>query len=94
MTTERWDDQRLDRLAALVESNARAIEAISNDRAASRVDMARSQASIDALVQTITEFSIRTEARINSNEAQINRLDEAVNGIERLLQELIRNRSH
>lgn len=94
MTIERWDDQRLDRLAALVESNARAIEAISDDRAASRVNMATTKASIDALVQTILEFSIRTEARINSNEAQIDRLDEAVNGIERLLQELIRNRSH
>lgn len=94
MTIERWDDQRLDRLAALVESNARAIEAISDDRAAIRADMARSQASIDALVQTILEFSIRTEARINSNEQRLNRLDEAVGSIERLLQELIRNRSH
>lgn len=94
MTSERWDDQRLDRLAALVESNARAIEAISDDRAASRADMARSQASVDALVQTILEFSIRTEARINSNEQRLDRLDEAVNGIERLLQELISNRSH
>lgn len=87
MTTERWDDQRLDRLAAIVESNARAVEAISNDRAASRADMATTRASVDALVQTITEFSIRTEARLN-------RLDDAVLGIERLLQELLRNRSH
>lgn len=87
MTTERWDDASLDRLATIVESNARAIEAISNDTATSRSDMATTRASVDALVQTITEFSIRTEARLN-------RLDDAVVGIERLLQELISNRSH
>lgn len=94
MTTERWNDERLDRLAAIVESNARAIEAISDDRAASRADMVTTSASVDALAQTITEFSIRTEVRINSNEARLDRLDDAVIGIERLLQELLRNRSH
>lgn len=94
MTTERWDDERLDRLAAIVESNARAIEAISTDIAASRTDITVTRASVDALVQTVTEFSIRCEARLNSNEARLNRLDDAVVGIERLLQEVIRNRSH
>lgn len=90
MTTDRWDDQRLDRLAAIVESNARAIEAISNDVAANRADIASTRASVDALAQTIIEFTIRTETRINSNEARLDRLDDAVIGIERLLQELLR----
>ena len=94
MTTERWDDQRLDRLATIVESNARAIEAISNDVAVNRADIASTRASVDALVQTITELSIRTEERIRSNEARLDRLDDAVIGIERLLQELLHNRSH
>ncbi len=39
MTTDRWSDERLDRLATIVESNARAIEAISADIAASRTDI-------------------------------------------------------
>jgi methyl-accepting chemotaxis protein len=30
MTTERWDDDRLDRLANMVDSNARAIQALGN----------------------------------------------------------------
>ena len=87
MTTDRWSDERLDRLATIVESNARAIEAISADIAASRTDINTTRASVNALVQTITEFSIRTEERLN-------RLDEVAVGIERLLQELMHNRSH
>ena len=87
MTTDRWSDERLDRLATIVESNARAIEAISADIAASRTDINTTRASVNALVQTITEFSIRTEERLN-------RLDEVAVGIERLLQGLMHNRSH
>lgn len=30
MSTERWDDDRLDRLASMVESNARVIQALAN----------------------------------------------------------------
>lgn len=94
MTTNHWDDQRLDRLATIVESNARAIEAISNDVAVNRADIASTRASVDALVQTMTELSIKTEERIRSNEARLDRLDDAVIGIEQLLQELLHNRSH
>jgi septal ring factor EnvC (AmiA/AmiB activator) len=33
MTVERWDDDRLDRLASMVESNARVIQALANTAA-------------------------------------------------------------
>jgi len=36
MTTERWDDDRLDRLANMVESNARVIQALANVAAEAR----------------------------------------------------------
>lgn len=79
---------RLDRIEKLVEettqitrSNAKAIEALSGDVAAQRADIAATRASIDALVQIIAEFSVRSEARLN-------RLDDAVIGIERILERL------
>jgi hypothetical protein len=36
MSTERWDDDRLDRLASMVESNARVIQALANTAAEAR----------------------------------------------------------
>jgi methyl-accepting chemotaxis protein len=36
MSTERWDDDRLDRLASMVESNARVIQALANVAAEAR----------------------------------------------------------
>ena len=36
MTTERWDDDRLDRLANIVDSNARVIQALANVSAEAR----------------------------------------------------------
>ncbi|MDF0552924.1 hypothetical protein [Kamptonema sp. UHCC 0994] len=36
MTTERWDDDRLDRLASIVDSNARVIQALANVSAEAR----------------------------------------------------------
>lgn len=81
---------RLDRIEKLVEettqitrSNAKAIEALSGDVAAQRADIAATRASIDGLVQIIAEFSVRSEARLN-------RLDDAVIGIERILERLTR----
>lgn len=71
-------------------SNAKAIEANSAAIVASRVATETTRASVDGLVQTITEFSIRTEARLN-------KLDEAITGInntnqklERILEQLTR----
>lgn len=73
-----------------IDSNARAIEALSADRAANRSDIAANRsdiaatrASVDGLVQTIAEFSIRSEARLN-------RLDDVVVGLERILEQLLR----
>ena len=90
-------NDRLDQMEALLaetiqvtRSNARAIEALSADIAANRADIAANRAdiattraSVDGLVQTIAEFSIRSEARLN-------RLDDAVIGIERILAQLLR----
>ncbi len=36
MSTERWDDDKLDRLASMVESNARVIQALANVAAEAR----------------------------------------------------------
>lgn len=36
MSTERWDDDKLDRLASMVESNARVIQAFANVAAEAR----------------------------------------------------------
>lgn len=66
-----------------IDSNARVIEALSADIAANRADIATTRASVDGLVQIIAEFSARSEVRLN-------RLDDAVVGIERILQELTR----
>jgi septal ring factor EnvC (AmiA/AmiB activator) len=89
-------NDRLDRIEELIQetnqitrSNAKAIEALSAEVAESRASIgsltravATTQASVDGLVQTIAEFSIRSEARLN-------RLDDAVIGIERILQQVI-----
>ena len=81
-------NERLDQMETVLtaiqvtRSNARAIEALSAD-AANRADIATTRASVDGLVQTIAEFSIRSEARLN-------RLDDAVIGIERILAQLLR----
>ena len=54
MSTERWDDDRLDRLASIVDSNARVIQALANVAAEAREErqqilqlIAQQQASID-----------------------------------------------
>lgn len=91
---------RLDQIEALLQetiqvtrSNAKAIEANSTAIAANRVATETTRASVDGLVQTIAEFSIRTEARLN-------KLDEAITGInttnqnlERILEQLTRRSS-
>ena len=83
-------NDRLDQIERLIQetaqitrSNAKAIEALSGDVAAQRADIATTRASVDGLVQIITEFSVRSEARLN-------RLDDAVIGIERILERLLR----
>ena len=95
MTNGSRDPNRLEELLEetiqVTRSNAKAIEALSADVAASRADIAANRdaiaatrASVDGLVQVIAEFSARSEARLN-------RLDEAVIGIERILERLVRD---
>ncbi|MEG4441948.1 hypothetical protein QUB47_18905 [Microcoleus sp. AT9_B5] len=73
MTTERWDDERLDRLAdrveniaSIAESNARVIQALANTAAEAREErqqilqlIAQQQASIDR--QQAEIVGLRTE---------------------------------
>lgn len=66
-----FNNDNPNRIEKLIESNAKAIEALTSDVAANRADIATTNASINSLVETITEFSIRSEARLNQ-------LDEAI----------------
>lgn len=74
--TQRQLDEGFQKTQRQIDSNARVIEALS-------ADIATTRASVDGLVQIIAEFSARSEVRLN-------RLDDAVVGIERILQELTR----
>lgn len=53
MATERWDDRRLDRLASLVESNARSILALANAAAEAREERDRLFQRMDQVQETI-----------------------------------------
>lgn len=70
-------------LGQRVDSNAKAIESLTSDIAANRADIAATRASVDGLVQTISELGVRSEARLS-------RLEDAVVGIERILERLTR----
>lgn len=81
--------QQIEGLSQRIDSNAKAIEALTANIATNREDIAATRASVDGLVQIITEFSTRTEARLN-------KLDDAVTGInttnqnlERILEQLL-----
>jgi predicted transcriptional regulator len=75
MNTERWDDDRLDRLANMVESNARVIQALANVAAEAREErqqilqlIAQQQESMDkkqtVIVQQQDEIrGLQTENR-------------------------------
>ncbi len=85
--------QQIEGLSQRIDSNAKAIEALSANIAANRTDIATTRASVDGLVQTITEYSARTEERLN-------RLDDAIRGInttnqnlEHILEQLLRNQN-
>ena len=74
-------NNRLDRMESLLQetiqitrSNAKSIESLSAETAANRLDIATTRASVDGLVQIITEFSTRSEVRLN-------KLDDAIAGI-------------
>jgi len=90
MTNPSGNSDRLDRIERLLEtvgqrvdSNSRSIEALTSSISYMREDIATTNRKVDALVETITLFSVRSEARLN-------RLEDAVIGIERILAELVR----
>jgi len=67
MSTERWDDDKLDRLASMVESNARVIQALANVAAEAREErqqlfqrMDQQQANIDRQQSNIEGLRIET----------------------------------
>jgi hypothetical protein len=55
MTVERWTDERLDRLAQLVESNARAIEANSNAMAEYRQEQIEMRREFNHVIGIIAQ---------------------------------------
>jgi Cu/Ag efflux pump CusA len=71
MSTERWDDDKLDRLASMVESNARVIQALANVAAEAREEreqlfqrMDRQQAEIVGLrTETVRMLDILLNQR-------------------------------
>ncbi|NJK69978.1 MAG: hypothetical protein HC786_22870 [Richelia sp. CSU_2_1] len=73
MTVERWDDDRLDRLASMVESNARVIQALANAAAEAREErqqilqlIAQQQASIDRQQEEIRGLQTENRRLIDS----------------------------
>lgn len=100
MTNDSSND-RLNRIERLVESNAKSIQALSNTVTANtestNTAIAATQASIDGLVQTIAEFSVRNEARLNGLDNAVTGINAAIAGItttnqrlEHILEQLLR----
>ncbi len=59
MSTERWDDDRLDKLANMVESNARVIQALANVAAEAREEREQLFMRLDQQQEQI--IGLRTE---------------------------------
>jgi methyl-accepting chemotaxis protein len=67
MSTERWDDERLDRLASMVESNARVIQALANVAAEAREER---QQILQVIAQQ-QERMVEIDERIDRQQANI-----------------------
>lgn len=87
----------IERISQRVDSNAKAIEANSTAIAANREAQEITRASVDGLVQTIAEFSARSEARLNKLDDAIAGINDAITGINatneqlgRILEQLVR----
>lgn len=81
-------NERIDKIENLIESNARAIQALS-DNITTSAEI--TQSSINGLVQIVTEFSIRTESRLNKLDEAIVAISTTNQNLERLLEQLIRH---
>jgi methyl-accepting chemotaxis protein len=75
MTTERWDDDRLDRLANTVESNNRMIEALGNRVDSIAIATESNNRLIEALGNRVDSIAIATESNNRLIEALGNRVD-------------------
>ncbi|MCU0544656.1 MAG: hypothetical protein MUE44_21230 [Oscillatoriaceae cyanobacterium Prado104] len=71
MTVERWDDDRLDRLASMVESNARVIQALANTAAEAREER-----------QQILQFIAQQQERMLQIEERIAQQQEEIRGLQ------------
>ncbi len=89
---------RLDQIEALVRetvqlirSNAEAIAANSSAIAANRLANEVTKASVDGLVQTIAEFSARSEARLNRLDDVVADIRATNQRLEQILEHLTQN---
>lgn len=83
-------------LAATVQitrSNAMAIASNSAAIAEVRNATETTRASVDGLMQTITEFSIKTSARLNKLDETIAEIKATNQNLERILVQLVRDRT-
>ena len=65
MSTERWDDDRLDRLANMVESNARVIQALANAAAEAREEREQLFQRMDRQQEEIVGLRIETRRMLD-----------------------------
>ncbi|MDB9511699.1 hypothetical protein PN499_10935 [Kamptonema animale CS-326] len=65
MSTERWDDDRLDRLANMVESNARVIQALANVAAEAREEREQLFQRMDRQQEEIVGLRIETRRMLD-----------------------------
>ncbi|MEG4320114.1 MULTISPECIES: hypothetical protein [unclassified Microcoleus] len=65
MSTERWDDDKLDRLASMVESNARVIQALANVAAEAREEREQLFQRMDRQQEEIVGLRIETRRMLD-----------------------------
>jgi len=65
MSTERWDDEKLDRLASMVESNARVIQALANVAAEAREERQQLFQRMDRQQEEIVGLRIETRRMLD-----------------------------
>ncbi|CBN57552.1 MULTISPECIES: hypothetical protein [Kamptonema] len=65
MSTDRWDDDRLDRLANMVESNARVIQALANVAAEAREEREQLFQRMDRQQEEIVGLRIETRRMLD-----------------------------
>ncbi len=90
MTT--FNGEQPNQIQALIAGNAKAIASNTNAISELRAGLAETKASIDGLVQTIAEYSIRTEARLNILDENVTAIRETNEKLEQLINYLVRQK--